>query len=213
MKSTDCIFWDVDGVLIWHDPADPSRDWRAGFAGNGPLALWEEFQQSSHWQTCLTDADADVYDAWAAYTEQRAPGAPRDALSAVIDTWLDCNIAVNPPALAALLQLHRSGCRCAIASNQDARRGQRIVSWLAARGLEDVPLFLSCDIGAAKPDPQFFRRVQTRLPTEDRPILLDDGPANVRAARGAGWRAYHVVPGFAWANFCDDVLCGGLEDA
>ena len=61
------------------------------------------------------------------------------------------------------------------------------------RVFDDSPferLFFSAELGVRKPDPESFRRVTLLLDTEPGNILfVDDGAANVDAARAAGWRA------------------------
>lgn len=61
------------------------------------------------------------------------------------------------------------------------------------RVFDDSPferVFFSAEIGVRKPDPESFRRVTLLLDTTPGNILfIDDGAANVDAARAAGWRA------------------------
>jgi len=52
------------------------------------------------------------------------------------------------------------------------------------------PLFLSCEIKAVKPTPEAFEAVRSGLGVDAGEILfVDDSPANIEAARGAGWGA------------------------
>jgi len=52
------------------------------------------------------------------------------------------------------------------------------------------PLFLSCEIKAVKPTPEAFEAVRSGLGVDAGEILfVDDSPANIEAARGAGWEA------------------------
>jgi putative hydrolase of the HAD superfamily len=51
-------------------------------------------------------------------------------------------------------------------------------------------LFFSCRLGCEKPDPAFYRKVQSHIGVEPGDILfLDDKPVNVEAARALGWNA------------------------
>ena len=50
----------------------------------------------------------------------------------------------------------------------------------------------SSDIGACKPEPEFFRRAQQRLELteDDRVLFVDDRESYVLAARQHGWEAW-----------------------
>jgi AhpD family alkylhydroperoxidase len=51
-------------------------------------------------------------------------------------------------------------------------------------------VWLSYRLGVAKPDPQAYRALESRLGVEPRQItFLDDSPVNVEAAAAAGWHA------------------------
>jgi putative hydrolase of the HAD superfamily len=53
---------------------------------------------------------------------------------------------------------------------------------------------VSCHIGAAKPEPEYFKKadkVLERAPGQ-RVIFLDDTEHNVTAAKAHGWEAQHV---------------------
>lgn len=60
------------------------------------------------------------------------------------------------------------------------------------RVFDDEPferLFFSAELGVRKPDPESFRRVTLLLDAAPGDILfVDDGAANLEAARAAGWR-------------------------
>lgn len=84
------------------------------------------------------------------------------------------------------LQAH--GWRVGILSNTDAShvRVFRARRWFG--GL--VPELYSFELGAAKPQPELFRRVLSRLRLPASALLLvDDSRENVMGARSAGWHA------------------------
>ncbi len=53
-------------------------------------------------------------------------------------------------------------------------------------------MFISAEIGLAKPDPQIYQAVVTELHKDPSEIVfVDDFIENVQAAREAGWHAIH----------------------
>ena len=51
-------------------------------------------------------------------------------------------------------------------------------------------VFVSCELGAAKPDIAFFGRVEEQLQSPASAIcLIDDSERNVMAAKAVGWSA------------------------
>jgi FMN phosphatase YigB (HAD superfamily) len=197
------ILWDIDGVLITHHPGNPAMDWRRALLDRGWLEIWEEFQKSACWNACLTDRGRDVHIEFAAFI--RSAGIAGIDTAAIIGHWLEGNGQPSMPALQRLKDLCRAGYSCALASNQDGLRAGRLAAWLAAQEIGSLPCFFSCDIGAAKPDPAFFRNVESRLGVAgDTLVLLDDRPENVVAACAAGWTARHIAPDFAWHEFSGD---------
>jgi len=193
------VLWDVDGVLIWHHPTDRTQDWRRPLAERGYLSLWEDFQRSDLWRTFLTDPARDVRVAFPAFLRDAGVVSGMDH-EGIIQCWLDGNLQPHKPALTCLKAMDKAGVRCGIATNQDALRATRLCEWLAAEGLSHLPFFASCQIGAAKPDKEFFGELQRRL--EGRQVtFLDDRMENIKAASDAGWTAHHVTPDFEWRAF------------
>ncbi|HTK83913.1 MAG TPA: HAD family hydrolase [Patescibacteria group bacterium] len=192
------VLWDVDGVLIWHHPTDPTQDWRCPLAERGYLNLWEDFQRSDPWLTCLSDPARDVRIAFPAFlSEAEVSGVDHEW---IIHCWLEGNLRPHRPAVDCLKAIDKAGVQCGIATNQDALRATRLREWLAAEGLDRPPVFASCDIGAAKPDHKFFETLQARL-VGKKITFLDDRIENIEAALRVGWVAHHVTAGFKWDEF------------
>jgi putative hydrolase of the HAD superfamily len=63
-----------------------------------------------------------------------------------------------------------------------------------ARALEPFrTVFVSCEIGKRKPEPEAFQAVAAAIGVLPQRILFfDDSPVNVEGARAAGLRAVHV---------------------
>jgi len=76
-----------------------------------------------------------------------------------------------------------------VASNQQPYRARHMSSGLDYANAF-VGEFYSCALGAAKPDPAFFRAILRELDLEpSRLLFFDDHEPNVNAARGLGIRA------------------------
>lgn len=87
-------------------------------------------------------------------------------------------------------------------------------SWIAGRfrqeGLQINDYFdgivTSFEEGACKPDPVIFNRLLNRYSLDgSRTLFLDDGPANVEAARACGIRAEHVSPEHSMIDIFNDL--------
>lgn len=182
------LVWDIDGVLIWHHPNDPTKDWRRTMIRENLLEPWEWFQRSDAYRACLRDDRLDPRAALEKFLGRDSASAAR-----MIDIWLTGNRVPATKGIQHLKMLRDMGYECAIASNQDGLRAQWIDQWLESQGLGDIPAFVSCRIGAAKPEPRFFELVQNAL--RQRPgdlLLFDDLPVNLEAAQGCGWNVFQV---------------------
>lgn len=104
-------------------------------------------------------------------------------VSEILDYW---NLTVvDAAALELIDRVRERGVSVHLASNQQPVR---------AAAMRDLPyrahldgFFFSCDLGLAKPDPEFFRAIVARLgcaPAET--LFVDDIAANVEGARAAG---------------------------
>jgi putative hydrolase of the HAD superfamily len=106
-----------------------------------------------------------------------------------IGQWLEHERAVDDELLERIQTIRAAGLPCYLGTNQEANRAGFMRN---AMGLEAAldGVFASCDLGARKPDPDFYGRVQNLLSRAPREILLwDDNATNVAAAHAAGWHA------------------------
>ena len=82
--------------------------------------------------------------------------------------------------------LRRAGYGVHLATNQERHRGTYMHDVLGYRDRFDVSAY-SWEVGAAKPDPEFFRRVVRLIGVPAGEVLfVDDSEANVEGARSAG---------------------------
>jgi putative hydrolase of the HAD superfamily len=108
---------------------------------------------------------------------------------AFVDLWLEKDDAVDERMVGVVRALRKAGFTCCLATNQERHRAGYMRRNMGFGELFDH-LFFSCEIGATKPDPVFFREIEGTLGVAAEGILfLDDDPQNVDAARARGWRA------------------------
>ena len=95
-------------------------------------------------------------------------------------------IDVVEPSRVLVRELRAAGFGCHLATNQDDLR----TSYMRARMGYDELLdrcFYSCEVGAAKPEEEFFHRVAAELGVELRELVfVDDTLENVHAAQACG---------------------------
>jgi len=87
--------------------------------------------------------------------------------------------------------LRGRGHRCVLGTNQEKYRAAYLWDHMKLSERFDG-IFPSCDLGAAKPLPEYFAAIQKRL---GKPascfLLIDDTEKNVIAAQAVGWDAIH----------------------
>jgi putative hydrolase of the HAD superfamily len=106
----------------------------------------------------------------------------------VVREWLTL-ITVDPQVLELVSRLRQGGYRCLLATNQQPHRAQFMAQDLGYGALFER-CFFSCELGLAKPDPEYFRAIlnATTL-APDQALFVDDKPQNVEAARSVGMHA------------------------
>jgi putative hydrolase of the HAD superfamily len=89
---------------------------------------------------------------------------------------------------------------CFVGTNQERNRANFMRLEMGLQAATDG-VFASCDLGARKPDREFFDRLAERLNLEPTSLLLiDDSHENVAGARAAGWNAEHFTTRQAFRN-------------
>ena len=175
------VIFDADGVLQHAGPFG-TQDW-----------VWSARQHrdfvSGFYRTAGPETLADV-DAFIAAcgTALAEAGWPQDAAT-YLARWAEGNVTPDPAMLEDVRQLRAAGIACYLGSNQDAFWAAHLETALGYGQLLDG-LFLSCRLGAAKPQAAFFEAMlaQIPLPREDL-IFFDDKAANVEAALACGLEA------------------------
>lgn len=125
------------------------------------------------------------------------PGSDFETERAAVDAdggWPFCEEQdLYPDALPCLRALHDDGWRLVVGGNQPAHV-QRLVTEL---GLPVDLVTSSGELGAEKPDPEFYRRLAARAGAQPHECVSvgDRLDNDVVAARAAGLRAVHVRRG------------------
>lgn len=95
---------------------------------------------------------------------------------------------IDPEVAEFVRSLRAQGNICCLATNQERHRMAFLDSKLHVRShFDDV--FVSCELGAMKPNREFFEAVESRYNKSDL-LFWDDRPENVAAAVECGWNAY-----------------------
>ena len=105
----------------------------------------------------------------------------------VLNVWHETHTV--PGVFDLLDEVRRHGVRIYLATNQQPRRGRRMI---AEKGYElhTDGAFYSYQMGVAKPDPRFFQIILDELGCDPRTTLfIDDVDENVEAARALGIQA------------------------
>lgn len=100
-------------------------------------------------------------------------------------------IEVAEETVTLVHDLRAAGYGVHLGTNQEEGRAEYMRATLGYDDLFDVSCY-SCELKAAKPDPEFFRRAAALIGSEPTTIcFVDDTERNVAAAREAGLAAVH----------------------
>lgn len=192
MTSVAAVVWDFDGVLN-RNVVDGELLWSKRITDDLGIDL-DTFRAhlfQSNWHDVLTGRE-DLLDrlaAWAAAAGYRQP------VQTVLDYWFAHDALPDRTALDLLAAARARGLRAVIATNNEPRRAAYIENEMGFAGRVER-VFASGRIGVTKPDRRFFAHVSDALAlAPERLLLIDDGEANVAAARRCGWRAHHFTAG------------------
>ena len=173
---------DVDGVVI----IPPPGGWAARLEedlGLSPALLQERFFKP-HWLDVVLGR-AGLHERLAPMLAEHAPHLTSERLCAY---WFDKDAVLNTPLLTDLAALRASGIELHLATVQEHLRAAYLWDTLGFCHRFDA-MHYAAELGCRKSDPQFYAAVEARTGfAPDEMLLLDDTPANVEAARQAGWR-------------------------
>ncbi len=106
-------------------------------------------------------------------------------------------ISADPAVLVLVDRLRAGGLGVHLATNQNPERASYMRSELGYADRFDTQ-FYSSELGVAKPEPAYFRRIlETLASPADAVLFVDDSPRNVAGGRAAGLAAerWHLDDG------------------
>jgi putative hydrolase of the HAD superfamily len=180
--SVSGVLWDADGVLQ-QVPASWFELLGKAIGDGESLALLDVLLPQ---MLAASRGDVSMTEQLPAALEQRGLS---DRVEQVSEVW--GTIEPLEPTRSFVQQLRAAGFGCHLATNQDDLR----TSYMRARmGYDELldQCFYSCEVGAAKPEEEFFRRVADALGVElGELVFVDDTLENVHAAQACGLPALY----------------------
>jgi putative hydrolase of the HAD superfamily len=187
--SVRAVLLDADGVVQL-----PGAAWRASLESLcGVPTRLDDFlaELFAAERPCLTGAAdfevalAEVLNRWQSNVK----------LADALRVWTLIEPAKD--VLATVGRLRSAGVVVALATNQQSHRAAFMTGALGYDGHFDHLLY-SCELGYAKPNPEYFSAALAKLGMLPSDVLfIDDHEVNVAAARGAGLQAelFHLSDG------------------
>lgn len=177
----EAVLWDADGVL-----QHGRRSWEETLTDIGgpqfPAALFAAEKPALRGQENFRSAIARLLTQWGLDTD---PGE-------VLAMWEDFD--PDPAAFAVVTAVRAAGTPCHLATNQQDHRTAYMRHRLGYDAVFDRS-FYSSEVGAMKPETEYFRRVVAALGiAPERLVFIDDNAANIQAARESGLMARQHDP-------------------
>lgn len=188
--APDYLVLDVDGVLIG---GFPNTRWDARLEedlGVRPKLMQRHFFEK-HWQDVMRGF-IPVEEPLEAFLEKYHPEV---SVTELLSYWHGNDAFVAHHVIeAAQSWKKRTGGQLAIATNQDQTRARYISEDLQFSEIFDTQI-ISCNIGCAKPEREYFAQADLLLgrSADQSALFLDDLKQNVEAAVDHGWQAMQVV--------------------
>lgn len=175
------VLWDADGVL--QHPRSGWRDRLSAMGGAGfDLACFAAEQAPLRGEGDFAEAIAELV------AERGLDVDPAE----VAGIWR--GIDLDPEALELVAEVRASGVRSVLATNQQAYRWTHMRDELGHPDRFDA-LYVSCELGVTKPDPDYFRAILRAEQVEPgEALFIDDAPHNVESAAGLGLNAVRHDP-------------------
>jgi len=179
---------DVDGVLADGRPEDGHR-WDTSVEedlGFTSASLHEHFF-APYWEDIVLGRAGLIEYLHIALQKI----APHVSPAEFVSYWFAKDARLVAPLLQEISAVRSAGIRVYLATNQEHLRAAYLMEKLSlAEHVDDI--FYSAQLGAKKPDSEFFARVQAAVGLSGEEILLiDDSLQNIDAALTAGWQALH----------------------
>jgi len=185
---TRAILFDVDGVLVhslFHPDPSLRREWHAHlFADLGVTPEETTLFFTTAFRDVMLGKNSIVMALDAFLPTTAYKGSTLDFVA----YWLEHDTHLNIPLLNAIKRLRAGGnVRLYLATNQDHSRALYLWNELKLAHLFD-DMFYAARFGIAKPDPSFFERIAAAIGSQaEKPLIIDDSSAVIKAARAFGW--------------------------
>jgi len=189
VAEIEAVLFDVDGVLR-HWDTEPERLAEAAHGLPAGAIRGAAFDNPIE-QRVLTGVTD--FEGWVAETETHLVETHGPTALGAAQMFFEANTCtVDLDMLALVAELTATGVTVGLFSNGT----DRFETEMSELGVEVDHLFNGHRLGAAKPDPVAFERVQSELGVAPSSIFFtDDKPANVEGARRAGWTAWGFSSG------------------
>ena len=104
-----------------------------------------------------------------------------------IEYWLSHDFDINTEIIPVIKSI--KGQKLYIGTNQDSHR----TAFLQEKFAHHFDgFFSSCQIGAMKPEPEFFKYIESKLNIQAKDIVfIDDSLSHIQAATQLGWTCHH----------------------
>ena len=179
--AVQALIFDADGVIV------RPKSWFVTPATQHYGVPQNQFMTFIHgeFQRCIT-GELELAKILPPLLEQWRVTVSADTF---ISAWLEHERAIDTALLEQIQRIRAYGLKCYLGTNQETNRAQYMKYDMGLEAALDG-VFVSSELKAKKPQPEFYARVQALLELSASSILLwDDSPANVAAALEAGWQA------------------------
>lgn len=184
----EAVVFDCDGVLVDSE----SLAWEAW---RRVLGTYDVEVTEDDMQGLTGRSQSDVYAAFAARGD--LPPQPRldEQISSVLFELFDRGLRVFPDVPRTLEALTENGIRLAVASSSARDRLDRTLALVELTGWFETSV-AGDEVENAKPQPDLFLEVARRLGVSPGAcVAIEDTPAGVASARGAGMCTIGVLRG------------------
>ncbi len=186
------VLFDVDGVLIHglHSKQHLRRMWSVHLKddlGIDEHSFVADFIREGFVRNVMVDRRSLVAELEDWLPSVGYTGSPLTFIA----YWLQRDSQLNQPLLAAIRRLRTApdAGPFYIATNQEHLRALHLWFTLGLQHIFD-DIFYAARLGAMKPDRAFFEAAAARMgPQDEPPLMFDDSPEVIDAARAFGWDA------------------------
>lgn len=189
------ILFDLDGVMVfpWGFAKKLATEYNIT-RGDTMVFFRDIFPDCARGKTDLKTALAPYLNKW----------SWKKGVDQFVIEWLQSEHMANPKMVELVKSLRKEGYLVGVASNQEAYREKYIKKEMGFGSLFDK-LFISCNLGAIKPEQGFYKSIQSQINTEPEEILfIDDEEKYVKAAQELNWHSFQFQSYEALINSNND---------